>query len=116
MAGLRSLEFLGVAGGVAVALGAFATGREMAGSIALLIALAVWGAFLLRIRRAHFGASENALAVFGLPLFALLLLNSQRHHGVQGSVRWKGRAYPQVRSEEAGEIRSAETQPLETTR
>jgi len=116
LAALRSLEFLGMIGGAAVALGAFATGRRMAAGIALLVAVALWGTFLLRIRRAHFGASENALAVLGLPLFALLLLNSQRHHGARGSVQWKGRAYPRARSEEAGGMRPAETQPLETTR
>jgi hypothetical protein len=115
-AALRGLEFLGMIGGAAVALGAFATGRRMAAGIALLVAVALWGTFLLRIRRAHFGASENALAVLGLPLFALLLLNSQRHHGARGSVQWKGRAYPRARSEEAGGMRPAETQPLETTR
>ncbi len=116
LAALRSLDFLLIVGGAAVALGAFASGREMAAGVALLVALAAWGAFLLRIRRAHFGTAENALAIFGLPLFALLLLRSHRHHGVRRSVEWKGRAYPQARSEEAGGMRPAEAQPLETTR
>lgn len=116
LAALRSLEFLVIAGGVAAALGAFRSGRGLAGSVALLIALAGWSIFLLRIRRAHFGATENTLAVCGLPLFALLLLRSRRQHGARGSVAWKGRTYPQGRDEERGGAQAAEARPLETVR
>jgi hypothetical protein len=45
-----------------------------------------------RIRRAHFDWLSNTLAVFGLPLFAILLLNSDISHK-RGSVRWKDREY-----------------------
>jgi len=45
-----------------------------------------------RIRRAHFDWGSNALAIFGLPLFAVLLLNSEISHK-RGVVHWKGRAY-----------------------
>jgi glycosyltransferase involved in cell wall biosynthesis len=45
-----------------------------------------------RIRRAHFDWLCNAMAVFGLPLFAMLLVNSRSSHN-RGSVRWKGREY-----------------------
>ncbi len=48
--------------------------------------------FIKRIRRAHFDWLSNALAIFGLPLFAILLLNSDISHK-RGSVRWKGREY-----------------------
>ncbi|MGH9649127.1 MAG: glycosyltransferase family 2 protein, partial [Terriglobales bacterium] len=116
LAGLRTLEFLAIAGGAGAALGFLATGREMAAAIALLAALTVWSGFLLRIRRAHFGATENALAAFGLPLFAALLVRSQRHHRVRGSVAWKGRTYPQAARKPEGGRRAVEVQPLETTR
>ena len=48
--------------------------------------------FYRRIRKAHFDWLSNLLAVFGLPLFALLLLNSYISHK-RGLVRWKGREY-----------------------
>jgi hypothetical protein len=48
--------------------------------------------FLRRILRAHFDWLSNLLAVFGLPLFTILLLNSYISHR-RGSVRWKGRHY-----------------------
>jgi glycosyltransferase involved in cell wall biosynthesis len=57
-----------------------------------LLVLGLGSLFLLRIRRAHFDWLSNVLAVFGLPLFVLLLLNSYISHK-KGSVRWKGRQY-----------------------
>ena len=57
------------------------------------VALGTWLLFIRRIRRAHFGWISTALAVFGLPLFAVLLLSSDISHK-RGSVRWKGREYP----------------------
>jgi cellulose synthase/poly-beta-1,6-N-acetylglucosamine synthase-like glycosyltransferase len=64
--------------------------------------LGIWlnAAFLLvvlyfvyhRIRRAHFDWLSNIMAIFGLPLFAILLLNSYISHK-KGTVAWKGRRY-----------------------
>ena len=48
--------------------------------------------FCRRIRRAHFDWVSNSVAIFGLPLFAILLLNSYISHK-SGKVRWKGRVY-----------------------
>ena len=48
--------------------------------------------FFRRIRRAHFDWMSNSVAIFGLPLFAILLLNSYSSHR-SGKVRWKGRVY-----------------------
>ena len=48
--------------------------------------------FFRRIRRAHFDWMSNSVAIFGLPLFAILLLNSYISHK-SGKVRWKGRVY-----------------------
>jgi glycosyltransferase involved in cell wall biosynthesis len=48
--------------------------------------------FFRRVRRAHFDWTSNCVALFGLPLFAVLLVNSYMSHK-QGRVMWKGRAY-----------------------
>jgi glycosyltransferase involved in cell wall biosynthesis len=57
-----------------------------------LLAATLGGNFLRRIVRAHFDWLSNLLAIFGLPLFTILLLNSYISHK-KGSVRWKGRMY-----------------------
>ena len=56
--------------------------------MATVVAIFFW----LRIRKANFSPLSNALAIFGLPLFAYLLLRSA---GLQrgGDIRWKGRIY-----------------------
>ena len=115
LAARRGMEFLLIAGAILVAFGTF--WFDFGGAMLALLVLAItWIAFLGRIRRAHFGAWESDLAVFGLPLFAVLLVRSQRHHGARGSVEWKGRTYPQGIRDDAGGLRAADAQPLETTR
>lgn len=48
---------------------------------------------LMRTLRANFGIGMSLLAsTFGMPMFAWLLLRSQRMHG-KGTVAWKGRSY-----------------------
>ena len=109
----RALEFLIITGAGLVAFGTF--WFDFGGALLALLVLAItWIAFQGRIRRAHFGTWENDLAHFGLPLFAILLVRSQRHH--RGSVEWKWRMYPQSRSEEAGRVQAAEARPVETIR
>jgi hypothetical protein len=88
----RLLEF-----GVFVGCAAFAIVNWASRAIGpALIATVPLVAFLIpfetRIRRAHFDWLSSALAIFGLPLFAVLLLNSDRSHR-RGLVRWKGRDY-----------------------
>jgi glycosyltransferase involved in cell wall biosynthesis len=52
-----------------------------------------WAFLVVRINRAHFGIRMTGFAVaFGPPMFAYLLLRSQRAHA-NGSVTWKGRTY-----------------------
>ena len=61
--------------------------------------------FWKRIQQAHFDWLSNVLSFFGLPLFAVLLWNSDISHK-RGLVRWKGREYsvePKVESKEAAE-------------
>ncbi len=88
----RALEFVAI-----VTLAAFSIVALTQGHIvisAVLAVVAVLGLCLLarRIGRAHFDRLSNMLAFFGLPLFAVLLLNSSISLK-RGSVRWKGREY-----------------------
>jgi hypothetical protein len=89
---LRTFEFIVMAGGALVAVTAWLEGRRLLALIVAAVALGAWMLFIRRIRRAHFDWISTALAVFGLPLFAVLLLNSDISHK-RGSVRWKGREY-----------------------
>ena len=58
-----------------------------------ILAAAFWLFAYHRIRTAHFAAVNNLLAmIFGLPMFAHLLIRSKRAH-VSGQVSWKGRTY-----------------------
>ena len=118
LAALRSLEFLAVAAGAALGLVALTQDWRPLAAAAFLAAAILWGVFLRRIRRAHFGTAANGLAIVGLPLFAALLLRSHRHHQEGRSVEWKGRMYPQASSGaealEAVRVPAAET--LETIR
>jgi hypothetical protein len=111
LAVLRALEFLIIVGAAVVAFGTFWLdfGRAV---LALLVLALAWFAFLGRIRRAHFGARENDVAIFGLPLFAVLLVRSWRHHRAGHGVQWKGRSYPQAGApamEAAGVAEAVET-------
>jgi len=60
--------------------------------IAAAVAVFWFYLFLKRIRLAHFDWLSNALSLFGLPLFAILLWKSDISHR-RGLVRWKGREY-----------------------
>ena len=88
----RLVEFIAIVGCTTVAIWKAAIGEATAAAIGAGIALVLWAAFLQRIRRAHFEWKSNASAFFGLPLFAVLLFNSDISHK-RGSVRWKGRKY-----------------------
>lgn len=88
----RLLEFVVIAGCAAIAIWKATSGEAGIALIAALLAALRYAVFLSRIWRAHFDWLSNALAVFGLPLFAVLLLNSDISHR-RGSVRWKGRVY-----------------------
>jgi hypothetical protein len=88
----RTIEFLLIASCV---VGLIVSARDhdfmgMAGNG--LIAISILSFFFRRILRAHFDWLSNILAIFGIPLFTILLLNSHICHR-KGSVRWKGRLY-----------------------
>jgi cellulose synthase/poly-beta-1,6-N-acetylglucosamine synthase-like glycosyltransferase len=92
LAAQRALEFVLIMAclvGIAVAIG----DHDRLGIVinAVIVALLLT-LFFRRVRRAHFDEVSNLVAVFGLPLFAALLVNSYIRHK-QGRVMWKGRVY-----------------------
>jgi glycosyltransferase involved in cell wall biosynthesis len=93
LAAKRTMEFVFMAALVVVAMRHALLGHTMVAALAAIAAAILLLFFLRRIRRAHFDWLSNGLAIFGLPLFAVLLLNSDISHK-QGRVRWKGRQYP----------------------
>ncbi len=89
---LRLTEFLLIVAGCIAAIASFLGGHGKPALTAAILALAIYGLFLRRIRRAHFSWEANALAVLGLPLFAYLLFRSRLSYQ-RGTVTWKGRTY-----------------------
>jgi len=92
LAAERAWEFAVIAISLGLAVWCWLDRRPMLALLALLIAAVRYGAFLARIRRAHFDWLSDLLALFGLPLFAVLLIDSSIRHK-RGSIRWKGRQY-----------------------
>jgi cellulose synthase/poly-beta-1,6-N-acetylglucosamine synthase-like glycosyltransferase len=92
LATLRLLEFLLIAATPLVAAFEIADGHRYAGLGLVLVFVSLFAIFMMRIRRAHFPVSANAVALFGLPIFAYLLWRSRLSHK-QGNVQWKGRTY-----------------------
>ena len=88
----RLAEFLAIAGCALVAMWKASIGEIPGAALAAVLALLFGISFVIRIRRAHFDWLSNAMAIFGLPLFAMLLLNSSISHN-RGNVNWKGRQY-----------------------
>lgn len=88
----RGIEFLLILGNLIAAIAARSLGRQDVAVATALLALLLLVSFFLRIRRAHFSALSNVLALVGLPMVAYLLLRSARRHR-NGEVTWKGRRY-----------------------
>jgi glycosyltransferase involved in cell wall biosynthesis len=53
--------------------------------------------FYARVAKSNFSLGNCALAIFGLPLFCLLLVRSWFFYAVRGQVVWKGREYPTLK-------------------
>jgi glycosyltransferase involved in cell wall biosynthesis len=96
LAVIRALEFafivLAACSGV-VLIGLHHPGY---GLLCLLASLVAYAVFLTRILTAHFPWKANLAALFGLPLFAFLLVRSYIHSHIRGAVQWKGRTYTQA--------------------
>jgi hypothetical protein len=101
----RAIEFAVVVVAAAFAVFAGLQDEKLAGVIAAAVTAQWLYLFGKRIRLAHFDWLSNMLAFFGLPLFAVLLLNSSICLK-KGAVRWKGREYSGMRdvqpADEAG--------------
>ncbi|HUI83427.1 MAG TPA: glycosyltransferase [Candidatus Binatia bacterium] len=88
----RLLEFAAMAAPGALAMVQWIRGDNMTALAAAALATLFLVLFFARLRRAHFDRLSNSLAIFGLPLFAALLVNSAMAHR-RGAVSWKGRTY-----------------------
>jgi glycosyltransferase involved in cell wall biosynthesis len=89
---LRSAEFVLIMGNLTAAIWAKLSGRPNLALQTALLTIILSGWFWMRIRKAHFPAGSNWLAIFGLPVFSYLLLRSTSLHRNTGVV-WKGREY-----------------------
>jgi glycosyltransferase involved in cell wall biosynthesis len=95
LAAKRSAEFAAVVAGVVMGAAGALRRRPAVALTGMLGAGCVYLQFLRRIRRAHFPADSEVVSLFGLPLFAYLLLRSVRAHE-RSAVTWKGRTYSPV--------------------
>jgi glycosyltransferase involved in cell wall biosynthesis len=86
------LEFVLITGGGAIGVFATARRRPEAGFVLVCLSLALGAIFLVRVHRAHFPPQTNKYTLFGLPVFAYLLLRSTLLFR-RGTVEWKGRIY-----------------------
>jgi hypothetical protein len=85
-------EFALIAGGTTAAAIFETEGGIRPAVLCGMIAVVTYVNFLRRIHRAHFAWNANLLALFGLPVFAFLLMRSQLSYK-KGAVTWKGRTY-----------------------
>jgi glycosyltransferase involved in cell wall biosynthesis len=92
LASLRFAEFALLMGATAATVASISFGNPFRAGLAGLILVAAYSLFLSRIRKAHFAWTSNLIAIFGLPLFAYLLLRSRLYYR-KGTVAWKGRRY-----------------------
>jgi glycosyltransferase involved in cell wall biosynthesis len=92
----RLAELYAILIGAMVGSTALLTGKWWLGGIATAVAVALYARFLLRIRKAHFGFVADLLAIFGLEIFAILLLNSAIYYRLGRPVSWRGRSYQPI--------------------
>jgi GT2 family glycosyltransferase len=92
----RALEFVAILAILTFSIVSLIWGDMITFFVAAAVTVQWLYLFGRRIARAHFDGLSNTLAFFGLPLFAVLLLNSSISHG-KGTVRWKGRQYSDMR-------------------
>ena len=91
----RGMEFAFIFGNLLVAIASLLLKRSEVASVTLLLAALVAMKVWARIRRAHFSAASNLLALGGLAVFSYLLLRSASLHR-KHDVSWKGRHYGSV--------------------
>jgi len=104
----RGVEFGLMAGAAALAVAAAAGKHKKPALLCAAVAFGAYANFLRRIRRAHFSWDANLMSVAGLPIFASLLLGSQRAHH-KAEITWRGRTYRHTQE------RISKAEPVPTT-
>jgi glycosyltransferase involved in cell wall biosynthesis len=92
LAGMELLQFLLFFGLPALALWLPQLVPLQRWAILLVWLRTTWG-FYHRVARSNFPAGDVAASIFGVPLFAWLLIRSWLHLRMKKSVGWKGRSY-----------------------
>ena len=89
---VRTAEFAGLTGMIAVFAAAWFTRQLTVAMLALWVVLVLSGNAWFRIRRARFSFQASVLAFAGLPIFSFLLMRSAHAHRNR-IVSWKDRSY-----------------------
>jgi len=97
-----AIEFGVIAVAAMFAVVAVLLDEKVAAVIGAAVSVLWFYLFLKRVQLAHFDWLSDVLSFLGLPLFAVLLWNSDISHR-RGSVRWKGREYSVTRKMESEE-------------
>ena len=92
LAAIGMLEFSAISCLLVSGVDRILAGERALGVLEIALSGLFWAVFIKRVRRAHFDWLSNAAAIFGWPLFAILLFNSDICHN-RGQVSWKGREY-----------------------
>jgi len=92
LACLRAAEFTTIWASGLLALALLWRGQVALAALAAALCATLKIFLLRRILHAHFSWNSNLLAIFGLPIFAYLLLRSVIQYK-RGRVAWKGRNY-----------------------
>ena len=92
----RFAELYAILGAGLIANLALLAGKWWLGAVAGVLGIALYANFLRRVRKAHFGVLANLLAIFGLEIFAILLLNSAIYYRLGRPVSWRGRSYQPI--------------------
>jgi glycosyltransferase involved in cell wall biosynthesis len=96
----RAIEFFVIIVAAVFTIAAALQDEKIAAVIAVAVTVQWFYLFWKRVQLAHFDGLSNALSLFGLPLFAVLLWNSDISHK-RGLVRWKGREYSVAKEAQA---------------
>jgi cellulose synthase/poly-beta-1,6-N-acetylglucosamine synthase-like glycosyltransferase len=106
---VRGIEFLLIATGVFCLSSGLLRGSRVLSAAGIFLLLTMLADFFQRVLRAHFGVLNTVVSVFGLPIFAVLLLRSAVQYRWRKRVDWKGRAYPVSPSPETSRPSSSES-------
>ncbi len=101
----RLVEFAAIVTCVAITALKLIQNEKTRAAVAAVVTIVLLSLLIERVRKAHFDWLSTSPAIFGLPLFAILLWNSDISHK-RGAVRWKGRQYGTTAKPNPGELPS----------